>query len=126
MVDSSKVGADAESETQSAEELAKELADRLRGLANRRELTEYAVSLLRESAEDAEHAEQSREGVAKAAQGDAFNPIAFGIPLLVVGVVLCATGILIGPGLIVLAMAGLMVVWGLVVPMLRGRGRVSR
>ncbi len=126
MVDSSKVDAAAESETQSAEELARELADRLRGLANRRELTEYAVSLLRESAEDAEHAEQSREGVAKAAQGDAFNPIAFGIPLGVVGVVLCTTGILIGPGLIVLAMAGLMVMWGLAVPIFRGRGGVSK
>ena len=121
MADSSKVGVDAESETERAEELARELAQRLRGSANRRELTEYAVSLLRESAEEAEQAEQAREGVAKAAQGDAFNPIAFGIPLLVVGVVLCATGILIGPGLIVLAMAALMVVWGLVVPIVRRR-----
>lgn len=115
MTDSDKPTAGSEREAQRVEELIRELADQLRGMDNRQELTDYAVSMLRDSAEEAGHAEQARESVAKAASSDAFNPIAFGIPLLVVGAVLCATGILSGPGLGIIAIAGLMVAWGLVV-----------
>ena len=115
MTDSNKAAAGSDRETQRVEEMARELAEQLRGMANRQELTDYAVSLLRESAEEAGQAEQARESVAKAAASEAFNPIAFGIPLLVVGAVLCATGILSGPGLVVIAFAVLMVAWGLVV-----------
>jgi|SRR5271167_4505528 len=115
MTDSDKPTAGSEREAQRVEEMIRELADQLRGMDNRQELTDYAVSMLRDSAEEAGHAEQARDSVAKAASNDAFNPIAFGIPLLVVGAVLCATGILAGPGLGIIAIAGLMVVWGLVV-----------
>jgi hypothetical protein len=97
------------------EDLAKELADKLRNLKNRDELTDYAVSLLRESNEDADHKEYQQRTVARASKGDPFNPIAFGIPLLVIGLVLCATGILIGPGLGVIGIGVLMVLYGLVV-----------
>src|ERR1700693_5299695 len=97
------------------EELAKELADKLRALKNRDELTDYAVSLLRESNEEADQKEYQQRTVARASKGDPFNPIAFGIPLLVIGVVLCATGILIGPGLGVIGIGVLMVLYGLVV-----------
>jgi hypothetical protein len=114
MTDSDKP-AGSEREAQRVEELARELAEQLRAMENRQELTDYAVSLLRDSAEEAHHAEQARESVEKAASSEAFNPIAFGIPLLVVGAVLCATGILSGPGLGIIAIAALMVVWGLVV-----------
>ncbi len=63
--------------------------------------------------------------VAKASKGDPFNPIAFGIPLLVIGVVLCATGILIGPGLGVIGIGVLMVLYGLVVSLFTRRGRAK-
>jgi Flp pilus assembly protein TadB len=106
---------DEESTDREIEDLAKELADKLRSLKNRDELTDYAVSLLRESNEDADHKEYQQRTVARASKGDPFNPIAFGIPLLVIGVVLCATGILIGPGLGVIGIGVLMVLYGLVV-----------
>jgi len=115
MTESSKAGAGSDGEAQRVEEMVRELAERLRGMSNRQELTDYAVGVLRESAEEAGQAEQARESVAKAAGSEAFNPIAFGIPLLVVGAVLCATGILSGPGLVVIAIAVLMVAWGLLV-----------
>jgi hypothetical protein len=103
------------------EDLAKQLADRLRNLKNRDELTDYAVSLLRESNEEAgQHDNQLRQ-IARASKGDPFNPIAFGIPLLVIGVVLCATGILIGPGLGVIGIGVLMVLYGLVVSLFTRR-----
>jgi hypothetical protein len=104
------------------EYLAKALADKLRSLKNRDELTDYAVSLLRESNEEAGQQENQQRTVARASKGDAFNPIAFGIPLLVIGVVLCATGILIGPGLGVIGIGVLMVLYGLVVSMFSRRG----
>lgn len=122
MVESSKGDSDSEREEQRVEDLARELADRLRGMKNRQELTDYAVSLLRESAEDAGQAEQAASSAARSARGDPFNPIAFGIPLFVVGAVLCATGILIGPGLGVIAIALLMVLYG-VLAALWGRPR---
>lgn len=90
-------------------------------MPNREELTDYAVSLLRESNEEASQQEQVRRAVAKASRGDPFNPIAFGIPLFVIGVVLCATGILIGPGLGVIGIAVLMVLYGLVMSLLARR-----
>ncbi len=105
------------------EELAKELADKLRGLKNRDELTDYAVSLLRESNEEADQKEYQKRTVARAGKGDPFNPIAFGIPLLVIGLVLSATGILIGPGLGVIGIGVLMVLYGLVVSIFSRRGK---
>lgn len=105
------------------EQLAKELADKLRNLKNRDELTDYAVSLLRESNEEADQKEHQKRGVARASKGDPFNPIAFGIPLLVIGAVLCATGILIGPGLGVIGIGVLMVLYGLVVSIFSRSGK---
>jgi hypothetical protein len=93
------------------EELARELAGRLRSMDSRQELTDYAVSLLRESAEEANQEEQARVSVERAASGN-LNTIAFGLPLGVIGVVLCATGILAGPGLIILGAAAVMVIYG--------------
>ena len=108
------------------EDLAKELATKLRNLKNREELTDYAVSLLRESAEEADQRDYQKRTVTRASKGDPFNPIAFGIPLLVIGVVLCATGILIGPGLGVIGIGVLMVLYGLVVSMFsRGTKRTE-
>ncbi len=103
------------------EDLAKQLADRLRNLKNRDELTDYAVSLLRESNEEAGQHDNQQRQIARASKGDPFNPIAFGIPLLVIGVVLCATGILIGPGLGVIGIGVLMVLYGLVVSLFSRR-----
>jgi hypothetical protein len=96
------------------EELAQELARRLRGMKGRQELTDYAVSLLRDSAEEAHQEEQARQSVERAAKVGSLNTLAFGLPLGVIGLVLCATGILAGPGLIILGVAALMVVYGLV------------
>ena len=67
------------------ETLARDLAEKLRGLKNRDELTDYAVSLLRESNEEAGQHENAQRSVAKASKGDPFNPIAFGIPMLLIG-----------------------------------------
>jgi hypothetical protein len=109
---------------QTVEEIARALADRLRAMPNRQEMTDYAVSLLRESNEEADQAELARDTKAKIARGDPFNPIAFGIPLFVIGAVLLATGILAGPGLGVMAIAILMVLYGIVVSFF-SRGRKS-
>jgi len=78
---------------QTIEALAKELASKLRSMHNHDELTDYAVSLLRESNEEAGQEDQARRTIAKASRGDPFNPIAFGIPLFVIGAVLCAIGL---------------------------------
>ena len=107
--------ADEERVEELARELARELAERLRAMPNRQELTDYAVSLLKESNEDAGASEQAAAMVERAARNDPFNPIAFAIPLLVIGAVLCATGILAGIGLGVIGIAVLMVLWGLIV-----------
>jgi hypothetical protein len=112
-------------DAEAVEALAKELAERLRGLKNRDELTDYAVSVLRDSNEEAGQQENAQRGVARASRGDAFNPIAFGIPLLVIGAVLCATGILIGPGLGVIGIGLLMVLYGLVVSLFSRRKQRS-
>jgi Flp pilus assembly protein TadB len=111
-------------EDSEVEALAKQLADKLRDAPNRDELTDYAVSLLRESNEEASQQETAQRGIAKASR-DPFNPIAFGIPLLVIGLVLCATGILVGPGLGVIAIALLMVLYGVVVSLF-SRRRTTR
>jgi uncharacterized membrane protein len=102
-----------DSDEHEVEELARELARRLRGMKSRQELTDYAVSMLRDSAEEANQEEQARQSVARAAKVGSLNTVAFGLPLGVIGVVLCATGILVGPGLIILAAAALMVVYGM-------------
>ncbi|HLX37883.1 MAG TPA: hypothetical protein VKR29_08775 [Candidatus Binataceae bacterium] len=112
---------DEEGTDREIEDLAKELATKLRNLKNREELTDYAVSLLRESNEEADQREYQKRTVTRASKGDPFNPIAFGIPLLVIGVVLCATGILIGPGLGVIGIGVLMVLYGLVVSLFTRR-----
>ena len=114
----------ATSNDQTIEEIARTLADRLRAMPNRQEMTDYAVSLLRESNEEADQAELARDTKAKNARGDPFNPIAFGIPLFVIGAVLLATGILAGPGIGVMAIAVLMVLYGIVVSVF-SRGRNS-
>ncbi len=112
---------------ENVEELGKRsFADKLRGLKNRDELTDYAVSLLRESNEEADQKEYQKRTVARAGKGDPFNPIAFGIPLLVIGLVLCATGILIGPGLGVIGIGVLMVLYGFVVSIFSRRGKSMR
>ncbi len=116
---------DEESTDREIEDLAKELADKLRSLKNRDELTDYAVSLLKESNEEADQKEYQKRTIARAGKGDPFNPIAFGIPLLVIGVVLCATGILIGPGLGVIGIGVLMVLYGLVVSVFSRRTKRS-
>jgi hypothetical protein len=115
VAESNKPDSESQANDERVEELAKELADRLRAMPNRQELTDYAVSLLRESNEDASTAEQAAAMVERAARNDPFNPIAFAIPLLVIGAVLCATGILAGVGLGVIGIAVLMVLWGLIV-----------
>ena len=109
------------------EELARELADRLRAMPNRQELTDYAVSLLKESNEDAGQSEQAAAMVARAGKNDPFNPIAFAIPLFVIGAILCATGILAGVGLGIIGIALVMVLWGLLVSFFsRGPRRGSK
>jgi hypothetical protein len=110
-------GEQARGDDQRVEELAKELADRLRAMPNRAELTDYAISLLRESAEDANQAEQARQSAERAEANEPFNPLAFAIPLLVIGAVLCATGILVGPGLAIIGIAVLMGLYGLALAM---------
>jgi hypothetical protein len=115
VADSTKQDDESQSTDEGVEALARELAERLRAMPNRQELTDYAVSILKESNEDAGQAEQAVISRAAASKRDPFNPIAFGIPLFVIGAVLCATGILVGPGLGVMAIALLMVLWGVVV-----------
>ena len=92
MAESNKPDNESQANDERVEKLAKELADRLRAMPNRQELTDYAVSLLKESNEDAGTAEQAAAMVARAARNDPFNPIAFAIPLFVIGAILCATG----------------------------------
>jgi hypothetical protein len=115
VADPNKPDTESQTNDERVEELAKELADRLRAMPNRQELTDYAVSLLKESNEDAGTSEQAAAMVERAARNDPFNPIAFAIPLFVIGAILCATGILAGVGLGVIGIALVMVLWGLVV-----------
>lgn len=110
--------AKSDADERQVEELARELARRLRGMSSRQELTDYAVSMLRDSAEEANQEEQAHDSVRRAAaKGGAVNTVAFGLPLAIIGLVLCATGILAGPGLIILGAALAMVIYGLVVAM---------
>lgn len=118
MADSKNPAPDSPSNDERVEELAKELADRLRAMPNRQDLTDYAVSILKESSEDAGQSEQAAATAERASRNDPFNPIAFAIPLLVIGAVLCATGILAGVGLGLIGIALLMVLWGLIVAFL--------
>ena len=113
MADTPKSDAD----ERQVEELARELARRLRGMNSRQELTDYAVAMLRESAEEANQEEQARESVQRASKVGNINTIAFGLPLGVIGLVLCATGILAGPGMIILGAAAVMVAYGMVTAM---------
>jgi hypothetical protein len=115
VADSTKQDDESQGQDEGVEALARELAERLRAMPNRQELTDYAVSILKESNEDAGQAEQAVLSREAASKRDPFNPIAFGIPLFVIGAILCATGILIGPGLGVMAIALLMVLWGVIV-----------
>jgi len=115
VADSNNPDRDSQANDERVEALAKALADRLRAMPNRQELTDYAVSILKESNEDAGQSEQAAAMAERAAKNDPFNPIAFAIPLLIIGAVLCATGILAGVGLGVIGIAVLMVLWGLIV-----------
>ena len=115
VADSNKPDPDSRTNDERVEALAKELADRLRAMPNRQELTDYAVSILKESSEEAGQSEQAAAMVERAARNDPFNPIAFAIPLFVIGAILCATGILAAVGLGVIGIALLMVAWGLIV-----------
>jgi hypothetical protein len=126
VADSTKQDGESQSADDTVEELARELAERLRAMPNRQELTDYAVSILKESNEDAGQIEQAEQSRTAASKRDPFNPIAFGIPLLVIGAVLCATGILAGPGLGIIAIALLMVLWGVVVSFFRGGSRKEK
>jgi hypothetical protein len=127
VADSTKQDGESQGSDEAVEELARELAERLRAMPNRQELTDYAVSILKESNEDAGQLEQATISRSAASKRDPFNPIAFGIPLLVIGAVLCATGILAGPGLGVVAIALLMVVWGVVVSFFsRGKPKADK
>ncbi len=122
MADSNNPDRDSQANDERVEALAKALADRLRAMPNRQELTDYAVSILKESNEDAGQSEQAAAMAERAAKNDPFNPIAFAIPLLIIGAVLCATGILAGVGLGVIGIAVLMVLWGLIVAFFRRQG----
>jgi hypothetical protein len=115
VAESNKPDSDSQENDERVEQLAKELAERLRAMPNRQELTDYAVSVLKESNEDAGAADQAAAMVERAARNDPFNPIAFAIPLFVVGAILCATGILAGVGLGIIGIALLMLLWGLIV-----------
>jgi hypothetical protein len=123
VTDSTKPDSDSLENDERVEQLAKELAERLRAMPNRQELTDYAVSLLKESNEDAGQSEQAAAMIARAGKNDPFNPFAFAIPLFVIGAVLCATGILAGVGLGVIGIALLMILWGLVVSLFSRRPR---
>jgi Flp pilus assembly protein TadB len=123
VTDSTKPDSDSPDNDERVEQLARELAERLRAMPNRQELTDYAVSLLKESNEDAGQSEQAAAMIARAGKNDPFNPFAFAIPLFVIGAVLCATGILAGVGLGVIGIALLMILWGLVVSLFSRRPR---
>ena len=84
MAESNKTAPDSRSNDDRVEALAKDLAERLRAMPNRQELTDYAVSILKESNENAGQSEQAAAMVERAARNDPFNPIAFAIPLLVI------------------------------------------
>ena len=49
VAESNKPDSDSQANDERVEELAKELADRLRAMPNRQELTDYAVSLLKDA-----------------------------------------------------------------------------
>ena len=106
------------------EDLARELANKIRSAKNRHELTDYAVSVLRESSEESDQADLVRDTEARRdRKRDPFNPIAFGIPLLVIGAVLAMTGLLTGIGLVIIGIALAMVAYGFLVTLVfRGRG----
>ncbi|MFZ1890551.1 MAG: hypothetical protein WAU33_21190 [Candidatus Binataceae bacterium] len=108
------------------EDLARELSERLRAMPNRQEMTDYAVSLLKDSNEEADQADLARDSRIKAGRGDPFNPIAFAIPLLVVGLVLMATGLLTGMGILVVAIAVVMFAYGLIVPFFSRSGGAGK
>jgi len=120
VADSTKQDPESKSGDDQVEQLARELAGRLRAMPNRQELTDYAVSLLKDSNEEAAQTEQAHSSAKRAAKNDPFNPIAFGIPLFLIGVVLCATGLLAGIGLGIIAIAFIMVAWGLVMSLFSG------
>jgi len=110
----------------SIEDISRELAERIRNSPNRHEMTDYAVQMLRDSSEDTDHAELvQKSGAGTVRKRDPFNPIAFGIPLLVIGAVLAMTGLLTGIGLLIIGVALIMVVYGFLVSLL-WRGRSSQ
>jgi hypothetical protein len=129
VADPTKSAEESEGESKRIEELATELAERLRDSPDRAELTDYAVNILRESAEEAAHqqqAEEMRQAAGKTGGRAAFNPIALAIPLFVIGAVLAATGILIGPGLGLIGLAVLTALYGVGAALFSGMRRAFR
>jgi hypothetical protein len=76
----------------------------------RKDLRDFAIGLLREGVEDAPRLAPARPA------GTAFNPLGIAIPLLLVG----AMVIFLFPpvGLVVFALAGVMLAWGVVASLL--------
>jgi hypothetical protein len=100
------------------EQLARELAERIRALPNRHAMIDYAVSLLNQAGRDVPRAEPEREDVAQPRMNDPFDPFAFGIALFALGALLAITGLLTGFGLLMIGIAGAMVLYGLLVSVL--------
>lgn len=101
------------------EALANEIAELINSGKGeeRNDLKDLALSVVREEVRSGEESANGSPGQEKL--GEAFNPIAIGIPLFLVGAVML---VLFPPvGLLLLGLAGLMVVWGLLVSLLFSR-----
>lgn len=101
------------------EALANEIAELINSGKGeeRNDLKDLALSVVREEVRSGDDSAAGSLGREK--PGEAFNPIAIGIPLFLVGAVML---ILFPPvGLLLLGLAGLMVVWGLLVSLLFSR-----
>lgn len=77
----------------------------------------YAVGLLREELDEGEPVAQGDEG--EAPRATSFNPLAMGIPVLLVGFFLV---FLFPPvGILLFGVAGFLVIWGIVATLFGGR-----
>ena len=87
---------------------------------DRDELRTYALGLVREEIRESEPMPRGTEGPGG---GSSFNPLAMGIPVLLVGGFLV---FLFPPvGLLLIAVAGFLVAWGVLVTLFSGRPRQS-
>ena len=101
------------------EALANEIAELINSGKGeeRNDLKDLALSVVREEVRSGE--DSAAGSLGREEPGAAFNPIAIGIPLFLVGAVML---VLFPPvGLLLLGLAGLMVVWGLLVSLLFSR-----